>query len=97
MQIGFSVIFALCAAAAARKCGAPLPTPEQLKVSAQMAFEAANDPSVNELAAQATLVVDTYFHVVRRGNSLAQGNIPDAQLQDQVCDLPLPKIKAPFS
>lgn len=97
MQIGFSVIFALFAAAAARKCGTPLPTEEQLRVSAHMAFEAANDPSVDELAAQANLVVDTYFHVIRKGNTLAQGNVPDSQLKAQACDIPFPKIKVPLS
>lgn len=66
-------------------------------MSAKMALEAANDPSVHEMAAQATLVVDTYFHVIQSGTSLAQGNIPDSQLANQVCDLLFPMIKASFS
>lgn len=97
MQIGFSVIFALFAAAAARKCGTPEPTVEHLKMSAQMALESANDPLVHEMAAAATLVVDTYFHVIQSGSSLAQGNIPDSQLASQVCDLLFPKITVPFT
>lgn len=89
MQIGLSVIFALFAAAAARQCGTPEPSVEHRRMSAKMALEAANDPSVHSMAAQATLVIDTYFHVIQSGTSLAQGNIPDSQLANQVRDLDL--------
>lgn len=58
-----------------------------------MALEAASDPSINEMAAQADLVVDTYFHVIQRGTTLAQGNVPESQLASQVCDLSFPQDK----
>lgn len=86
MQLKFSVIFALLAVAAARKCGTPEPTKEQLNASAEMALQASNDASINEYAAAATLTINTYFHVLRSGTATSQGNIPDAQLYDQVCD-----------
>lgn len=85
MRFGLSIIFSLLAVASARKCDTPEPTKEQLQASSEMARQAAENASVGEFAAAATVTINTYFHVLRSGTSASQGNIPDAQLQDQVC------------
>lgn len=83
MKFGFSVVFSLLAVVSARKCGTPEPTKEQLQVSAQMAIEALESP--NSFSAAAVVTIPTYFHVLRSGTSVSQGNIPDSALQEQVC------------
>ncbi|RPB13711.1 extracellular metalloprotease [Morchella conica CCBAS932] len=82
MKFGFSVVFSLLAVVSARKCGTPEPTKEQLQVSAQMAIEALESP--NSFSAAAVVTIPTYFHVLRSGTSVSQGNIPDSALQEQL-------------
>lgn len=78
------------AAYAQRKCGAPAPTEELVDAAvedtkAQLAALKANGGvSTFAAAAQATIQVDTWFHVLRSGTTEAQGNIPQSKLDQQV-------------
>ncbi|KAI5795765.1 hypothetical protein EDC01DRAFT_64031 [Geopyxis carbonaria] len=80
-----TILFSLVASVVAiRKCGAPEPSKELIAANQRFAGEdAANASLAGELFAQA-VSVDTYFHVLRSGTSESAGNIPDADLYEQL-------------
>jgi len=77
----FSVI-AMASFATARKCGTEEPSQELIKANAAVIAAHGSEFSAAKIAEP--IVVDTYFHILRSGESEAQGNIPDAKLYDQL-------------
>lgn len=83
------------AAVAQRKCGAPAPTEELIDAAvedtkAQLAALKANggvSAFSGEVSAQATIYIDTWFHVLRSGTTEALGNIPQSKLDQQLAVL----------
>ncbi|KAJ1334010.1 Pregnancy-associated plasma protein-A [Microdochium nivale] len=65
-------------------CGTQEPTAEMLAASAEMAIAEAEFAANGGMSIQATIEVDLYIHVVSASTSLADGNVPDSQLTNQV-------------
>lgn len=79
-----AVLLSFVATAFARTCGTPEPTEELIAHSNTIMQKVkSNTTFAAEVQAQ-SIVVDTYFHVIRAGTSESQGNIPDSLLQAQV-------------
>lgn len=96
-KLNFAALLALAAAATAqRKCGAPAPTEDLVEAAiedtkAQLAALKNKDSvsafsalAADTVKAQATIYVDTWFHVLRSGTTEAQGNIPESKLNQQL-------------
>ena len=62
------------------RCGTPDPSPERLR-SIEAALLGAR---LRNQKAVSGGVIDVYFHVIRSGTSVSQGNIPDSQIRDQI-------------
>lgn len=86
----FAVVFSMAMAtlASARSCGTE--EPSKIKIAeANAVFNAAitKAGSVSALSAEVSVqarVVDLYFHVLRSGTAVSQGNIADSALSAQV-------------
>lgn len=61
-------------------CAAEEPSAEILAVAKKMQEQEAS----GYVSTQATIEVDTYFHVVSASSSVADGNVPDSQLSAQL-------------
>ncbi|RPB03283.1 hypothetical protein L873DRAFT_1787093 [Choiromyces venosus 120613-1] len=83
MKFSFSLIFSLVALATARECGTLEPSLEMLEVSKKFAQEAAEAEVNGQLIAAAVVTIPVWFHVLRSGTSVSQGNIPRSQLTAQ--------------
>ncbi|KAA8902931.1 metalloprotease [Sphaerosporella brunnea] len=82
MKVSVLMVFAAATfATATRKCGTEEPTAEFIATSNAILENAAM--SIQEIHAQA-INVPVWFHVLRSGTSVSQGNIPDKNLQDQL-------------
>lgn len=77
----FVTLVLATAAQATRKCGAVEPSNAKIQADTILLQSSPSLASFGE----AGLVVPTYFHVLRSGNAVNQGNVPDSQLYDQVC------------
>lgn len=97
MKFSFSLTLSLAVLATARNCGTPEPSQEHLEVSQMFAQEAADEENNRQSGEEAPITVPVWFHVLREGNLVSQGNIPDSQLtaQVRVCGI-LPKYP-PFT
>lgn len=62
------------------RCGTPDPSPERLRSieAAMLGARLRNQKAVSGG------VIDVYFHVIRSGTSVSQGNLPDSQIRDQI-------------
>lgn len=87
MKFSFSLIFSLAVFATARKCGTPEPSQEHLEASQTFAQEAVNVENSRQATEAAPITISVWFHVLRAGTLVSQGNIPDSQITAQVRDL----------
>ncbi|KAH6641835.1 hypothetical protein F5144DRAFT_591006 [Chaetomium tenue] len=72
-------------------CGAPEPDAEHIRVSQQFAAQEASLRASGNFSIQATVTVDTYFHVVHRSSS---DDVSDSVLNSQLATLN--KAYAPY-
>ncbi|KAF4303092.1 Peptidase M43 pregnancy-associated plasma-A [Botryosphaeria dothidea] len=89
MQIKISFIAAFMAATALAqqrpRCGTDEPSEALLEITREMGLrEVEARKSSISTRQSGSITVDTYFHVVSAGGSVAQGNITDAMLADQL-------------
>ena len=57
-------------------CGAPEPDAEHIRISQKFAAQEAAALASGAFSIQATIAVDTYFHVVSTSSTLSGGNVP---------------------
>ncbi|KAG2024068.1 metalloprotease [Coprinopsis cinerea AmutBmut pab1-1] len=82
----FSIVHATTAAAALVRCGSHLSTDEVLATEAH--FEAHKVRALADHQAGFTSYnVEVHFHVINSGESPAEGNVPDSQIEDQIAVL----------
>ncbi|KAB2571059.1 Peptidase M43 pregnancy-associated plasma-A [Lasiodiplodia theobromae] len=88
MQFKISLIALIAGTAFAQqrpRCGTGEPSEAQLEVAHEMGLrEAALRQSGLSARQSGTITVDTWFHVVSAGSSVAQGNVSEQQLADQL-------------
>lgn len=88
MRFNFATLFLATLAATAtaqRKCGTQAPSEELLQQAALFEAEAESaDFTGGGVSTQATIVVDTWFHVVSSGSTVAQGNVAASALTQQL-------------
>ncbi|KAA8911394.1 metalloprotease 1 precursor [Sphaerosporella brunnea] len=82
----FSILFVLAAAtfAAAMKSRCSTQEPSAEFIAQNNAIMASSAISLADFQSQAILTVPVWFHVLRSGLSVSQGNIPDSALQAQL-------------
>ncbi|PUU77819.1 extracellular metalloprotease [Tuber borchii] len=84
MKFSFSLIFSLAVFATARKCGTPEPSQEHLEASQTFAQGAADVENNRQATEAAPITISVWFHVLRAGTLVSQGNIPDSQITAQL-------------
>lgn len=82
----FAAAVTLASLAAARKCGTEEPGPEIIRANAD-AIKAYSIGAIAK-AVNKPLIINTYVHVLRAGDALHEGNVPDDQIYAQVYSPP---------
>lgn len=89
MQFKIAIIALVAGTAFAQqrpRCGTGEPSEAQLEVAHEMGLREAalRQSGVSARQSGSTITVDTWFHVVSAGSSVAQGNVSEQQLADQL-------------
>lgn len=82
----FAAVVTLASLATTRKCGTEEPGPEIIRANT----DAVKAYSIGAIAKTVNepLIINTYVHVLRAGDALHEGNVPNDQIYAQVYSPP---------